>query len=248
MSLSCVVITKDEEEVIAKCLKHLLFCDEILIIDDYSKDKTTKIAYRLGAKIFKRKLNGDFSQQRNFGLRKARCEWVLFVDADEIVNSELQKEILKVIAKDNFSGFYIKRKDYFLGTEIKHGEGGKLKLLRLAKKSCGKWQRKVHETWLVNGKKSCLKNPLLHYPHETLGEFLNQINFYSTLHAESNLEEGKNSSLFKIIFFPIFKFIKSWLFDLGILDGVSGTLYSLMMSLHSFLSWSKLWLLQKRKI
>lgn len=133
------------------------------------------------------------------------------------------------------------------GKQMKHGEFGNTKLLRLAKAGSGKWVRKVHEVWEVKGKVEELANPLLHYPHQTLREFIADVDWQSSLHAEANLKEGKRSNLFKIAAYPKLKFIKNWIFGLGFLDGTEGFVAALIMSFHSFLAWSKLWKMQKEK-
>jgi Glycosyltransferases involved in cell wall biogenesis len=118
--LSAVVLTKNEEKNIERCLESLDFVDEIVIIDDYSTDKTLNKVKSQKLKVFQRKLNGDFAEQRNFGLEKTRGEWVLFLDADEEITDELKKEIKEMIRyatleRDDLIGFYIKRRDFFLG-------------------------------------------------------------------------------------------------------------------------------------
>ena len=247
INLTAVILTKNNQEEIKNCLDKLSFCDEIVVVDDYSSDKTVEIAENLGAKVFQRKLDNDFSAQRNFGLEKASGRWVLFIDSDERVEEELAKEIAKFTNNflNDFSGYSLIRKDYFLGKSLKSTEAGRKKILRLAQKEAGKWERFVHEEWKIKGKVGLLKNPLLHYPHKNLDDFISQINFYSTLHAQANLKEGKRSNLFKIIFWPKAKFIENWIIKGGYKDGMYGFVISLIMSFHSFLAWSKLWLWQK---
>src|SRR3972149_11239736 len=120
--ISAVVITKNEEKNIERCIKSLLWCSEIVVVDDYSDDKTVKLAKKLGAKVYQHSLDNDFSEQRNFGLLKAKGDWVLFVDADEVVSAKLQKEIIKSITQNKHVGFYIKRYDVWMGKVLKHGE------------------------------------------------------------------------------------------------------------------------------
>ena len=249
MILSAVVLTKNEEKRIAQCIKNLSFCDEVIIIDDYSNDRTRELAKKNKAIVYKRRLNGNFAEQRNYGLKKAKGKWVLFIDADEIVTPQLRNEIVSVVndSLNQYIGFYIKREDIFLGKKIKHGEFGSIKLLRLAKKNAGRWKRAVHEFWKVKGKTFSLKSAIIHYSHEDIHSFVKDIDWYSTLHAQANYNEGKRSNIFLVILFPILKFFRNFFCKLGILDGEIGFFLSLMMSFHSFLAWSKLWLLQRRK-
>lgn len=240
--LTAIVLTKNEEKNITECLKSLDWCDEKIVIDDYSKDKTVALAKKLGAKVYQRHLGNDFASQRNFGLKLAKNEWILFVDADERVTPALQAEMFKCLNVQMFKGYYLKRKDYFGGRWLKYGENSRVKLLRLAKKSAGQWQRKVHETWQIKGKIGELKNPLLHYPHSCLTEFLEKINFYSDLHAQVLYENKVKTNLFWIMAKPLGKFLKNYFFNLGFLDGMPGLIMALMMSWHSFFSQAKLFL------
>ena len=248
MNISAIILTKNEGKNLGECIRALTFCEEIIVIDDYSSDKTVEIARGLGAKVFQRSLDGNFAAQRNFGLEKATNKWVLFIDSDERVSHELKEEIEKEVPAPNNShlGYFLKRDDYFFGKKLKFGETASVSLLRLARKSAGKWMRSVHEVWEVQGRTKTLKNPLEHYPHQSLREFINDINFHSGLHAEANHQEGKHSSLVKILFWPKLHFFKNYFLKLGFLDGTEGFVLALMMSLHSFLAWSKLWIDERK--
>lgn len=245
--ITAVVLTKNEEKSIKDCLKSLSFCDEIILVDDYSTDKTIQIASSFGVVVLRRNLNNDFSSQRNFGLDKAKGPWVLFVDADERIPENLKLEIISKIndPMNKNVGYFIKRRTFFLGRELKFGQISQDKVLRLAKKDAGRWKRKVHECWDVKGKVDNLKNPLDHFTYDSLDDFIHKINVYSDIHAESLLEEKKYSNLFKIIFYPPFKFFDNFILKRGFLDGIYGLVFAFLISFHSFLGWSKLWLLQR---
>ena len=249
MNISAVILTKNEEGNIDECIRGLTFCEEIIVIDDNSTDKTVEITRRLGAKVFQRNLDGNFAAQRNFGMEKAMNKWVLFIDADERAGKELKDEMERELAVLNnpYLGYFFKRDDYVFGKRLKFGETASIALLRLARKSAGKWTRNVHEVWDVRGKTKTLKNSLKHYPHQSLREFISDINFQSDLHALANQEEGKRSSLARIVFWPKGKFLYNYFFKLGFLDGIEGFILALMMSLHSFLAWSKLWIIQRKR-
>src|SRR3989338_11443344 len=167
MKISAVVLTKNEESNIDRCIRSLSWCDEIIVVDDYSKDRTIEKLQTAAQKVtvYKRHLEGDFSKQRNFGLSKTSGDWVLFVDTDEIVSHGLKLEIKEKIRKGNFLAFKIKRSDYFLGKWLKYGETGSAVFIRLAKKDTGVWRGRVHEVWQVNTAVAELSNPLLHFPH-----------------------------------------------------------------------------------
>lgn len=243
--ISAIVLTKNEEKNIRECLKSLHWCDEMIVIDDESRDQTCEIAQKSGAKVFSHPLNNNFSAQRNFGLDKASGEWVLFVDADERASESLASEILNLIndTSGEYDGFYIKRLDTIWGKLLRRSEAGKVKPLRLAKKEKGRWVGKVHERWEIEGPVGELNNHLDHYPHPTATEFLADINFYSTLRAQELFEQRVRISGRQILAYPIGKFLQNYFLKLGFLDGIPGFLVATMMSFHSFLNRSKLWLL-----
>lgn len=237
--ISAIILAKNEELNIARAIKSVNWVDEILVIDDFSTDNTANISQKLGARVIRRKLNNNFSTQRNFGLSKAKNKWVLFIDADEVVSTKLADEIQKNIKNTEANGFIIKRSDIFLSKTLSGGEVGEIKLLRLAKKNKGKWERAVHEHWKIKGSVKSLDPPLLHYSHSGVAQFVNQVNNFSTLHANENLKAGKNSNLAIITFYPIIKFFLNFVLKSGYKDGTHGFVSAVMMSFHSFLSWSK---------
>ncbi|MBI3577691.1 glycosyltransferase family 2 protein [Candidatus Gottesmanbacteria bacterium] len=240
--ISAIVLTHNDERILARCLESLKWCDELLVIDDESTDGTVGIAKNHGAKVFTRKLDGDFAAQRNFGLSKAKGDWVMFVDSDEMVSKELAGEIASKCQSVNASsGYLLKRKDYFLGKWLEHGETANVKLLRLAKKDAGKWRRPVHEVWDIKGPVGELANPLLHYPHPNVAQFLDEINRYSTLNAQYLKRQGVKASWTSVLAYPKAKFLVNYIWRLGFLDGTAGAIMALMMSFHSFLTRAKLY-------
>lgn len=247
--ISCIVLVKNEEKNILKCIESLSWCDEIIVIDDYSSDNTVKIAQKYTKNIFQHALNNDFAQQRNFGLLNVNKEWVLFVDADEVVSISLQYEISSLIS-DQFSqlnGYKIKRIDQMWGKILLHGEMGNISLLRLARKNAGEWKGKVHEVWNIKGNVGKLQKPLLHYPHKTVADFLDEINKYSTIKADELIESKQRIHAWQILAYPKVKFIYNYFLKLGFLDGMPGFIVALMMSFHSFLARSKAWQMQSIK-
>ncbi len=242
MKVSAVVLTKNEEKNIEKCLNSLSWCDEVVVIDDNSSDKTISLAKKIGAKIYKRSLNNNFSEQRNFGLSQAKGDWVLFIDADEVVDDDLRKEIESRIEDVSFDGFYIKRQYFFLGRKILHGEIGQTWLLRLGRRGKGKWSRSVHEEWNIEGNVERLNNAILHYQNKTIFDFVSDINRYSEIHALENIKEKKYFNFLFVVFHPIGKFFVNYILRFGFLDGTAGFVIAAFMSFHSFLSWSRLWL------
>src|SRR5579863_116306 len=119
--ISAVILTRNEEKNIGACLDSISWCDEKIVIDDHSQDKTVEIAKKKGAKVFLRLMNNDFSEQRNYGLEKAKGDWVLFIDADERISSALWYEIMQHTSEsiEDYVGFYIRREDTMWGKVLK---------------------------------------------------------------------------------------------------------------------------------
>lgn len=175
----------------------------------------------------------DFAGERNRLVEKSNSEWIFFLDSDERFSPELKTE-LKKLSPGDYRGFVVLRNNYFLGKFI-----GTDRLLRLARKDSGKWQRSVHETWNVRGKTGRLKGFITHQTAKSLSEYLRKLNSYSSIHAKENLKAGKRSDAFKIAFYPPLKFLQSLVMGRGFV-------FSMLQSFHSFLAWSKEWDLQKK--
>lgn len=173
----------------------------------------------------------DFAKARNALLAKTPGDWVFFVDTDEVVSPALKKEIEFVIQNSKYEGFLLKRSDYFLGRFLKFGETANVRLLRLARKNAGQWIGQVHEVWKINGAVGELNNPILHYPHPTISEFIAHINHYTDIRAK----EISTFSLWQTLVFPPAKFFQNYFLRLGFLDGFPGFAMAFMMSLHSLI-------------
>lgn len=241
--VSVIILTKNEEKNIKACLETVQWSNEIIVIDDNSEDKTREIAEKIGAKVFTHALENDFAMQRNFGLSKATNEWVLFVDADERVPDTLATEVLYVTSQvlNDTVAYFVRRVDSMWGKKLLFGETGNIKLLRLAKKGSGEWSGSVHEVWKIKGMTAELKHSLLHYPHQTINEFLQEINFYTDIRAEELYKKKTPVFWWDILFYPIGKFIVNYVIKQGFRDGIPGLLSAIFMSLHSFLVRGKLW-------
>lgn len=230
MKLTVIIICRSRREAgIEKSIKSAEFADEVLVIEH--------------------QLISNYAQVRNEALMKAKGDWILFLDADEEITSALAEEIqkrslLKGDSLNGIKGFYARRRDLFLGGWLKHGETANVRLLRLARKDAGKWVRPVHEVWKINGKTGELKNPLLHYSHQSTVEMLDKIDKYSELEANYRLGKlgrfGKFGRLGQMAIFPVGKFLVNYFLRLGFLDGIPGFIHAVMMSWHSFLVRAKL--------
>lgn len=246
--ITAVILAKNEEENISTCIDSLSFVNEIIVIDDFSSDKTAELAKKKGAVVIKHPLNNDFSQSRNFGMKIAKNDWILFLDADELISDKLQKSILEAVTDTTYTSYFLPRRDFFWGKELQYGEtvtARRTGINRLMKKGSGEWKGSVHEIFMSTGKSKTLKGFINHYPHQTIITFLHSINDYSSKRAEELNAMGVKQNPLSIFLFPLGKFLYTYFIKLGFLDGPSGFVYCLMMSFHSFLVRGKLYIHQK---
>jgi len=238
MSISAVIATLNEEKNLKRCLKSIDFVDEIIIVDSGSSDKTVEIAKKFTKKIFFTDFKG-FSQIKQYGIEKAKSEWVLIIDADEEVSDNLKQKLLEIDKKgNNINGFYIKRETFFLGKKIKYCGWGKDYQLRFFKKNKGAFDGKiVHEALNVQGKIGYIDFPLYHYSYPDVKSYFDKMNRYTTLQAKQKKE---NFLLFKMIFNPFFKFFKMYFLRLGFLDGIHGLILSLFSGFSEFVKYAKM--------
>lgn len=240
MKITFAVLTKNEEKNLTRCLTSIKpLSDEILVLDEFSADKTVEIAQKFGAKIMQNKNHEDFAAARNLGTEKAKNEWIFFIDSDEILEGEI-REIGEI---EGTASFRIKRRDVMWGKELKHGENGLWNEIRLVKKGAGKWEGRVHEVFKTNADVGQLREIYFsHYPHQSVAEFLSEINLYSEIRAKELFERGVKSRIWQIMFYPLGKFLLNYVLRLGFLDGVPGFVTASMMSFYSFLVRAKLYL------
>ena len=224
-----------------KCLK----INEIVAVDDNSTDDTVKILKSFESKdrkilIQSRGLANNFSDQRSFGLKYATNDWIFWLDSDELPSPELIKFLNHFEPQPNFA-YSLPRLDHFLGRQLKHGETASLRFTRIFNKSHGKFLGTVHETWQTSDKIIFINHPIFHYSHPSFYSLMEKINFYSDIRAQELYRQKIHTNLFQIIFYPLGKFLYSYIVRLGFLDSVPGIVMALSMSFHSFLVRAKLW-------
>ena len=246
--ISVCIITKNEENAIANCISSLSWANEVIVLDSFSEDRTLEIAKKMNARIYKRKFD-NFAQQKNVCISYAKYEWVLSVDADEVVTENLSRQILQLLNNENikYNGYKIPRITLYLNQWIKHSGWYPNYSIRLFKKNSGKFcSSAVHEKVIVTGKVGKINFPLLHYSYRNISEHINKINFYSTLIANEKFSQGESSSVLWAILKSISKFILTYFWRLGILDGKVGLIISVLGGYYNFQKYIKLWELKNK--
>ena len=244
--ISGVVISKNSEKLIGECLKSLSFCDEVIIVDTNSTDKTREIATKMGAKVFELS-SADFSEMRNFGLEKANFEWILYVDTEERVSPELARSIKSAISNStDTSAYKLKRKNFYFGN---HEWPYMEKLERLFRKDSLKgWYGKIHESPNFEGKVGVLNGYLLHYTHRNLSSMVDKTLEWSKIEAELRFKSGHPPmSWWRFPRVMITAFLDSYIRQKGFKAGAVGLLESIYQSFSIFITYARLWELQNRK-
>lgn len=239
-NFSIAILAKNEAPNLKELLPKLAFANEVLVINDQSTDETVKIATKAHSKVLTQPLNSDFAFLRQYALQHAKSPWVLFIDSDERPSSQLLDWLEKFKPQPKTGSYSFKRVDWLYNRPLKHGEAGNTTIVRLVHKDAGHFERPVHEVWQTA--KPIIHTNLVinHYPHQSIKAFLEHVNFYSDLNAHYWQKINRPITVVELIFVPALKFIYTYFFKLGFLDGQRGFIYSFMMSFHSFLSRAKL--------
>lgn len=244
IKLSAVIITYNEEEHLEKCLFSIVdVADEIIVVDSFSTDNTPKICKQFNVKFIQQEFLG-YIEQKNFALSQTKYDHVLSLDGDEALSEELKSSILQAKSNWIFDGYYCNRLNNYCGQWIKHSDWYPDKKLRLFKKGSGEWKGiNPHDTFTLKkglnaGK---LKGDLLHWIYRDYAEHNLKVEQFSTIAAKSYYDLGIKSSIWKIIYRPIWAFFKAYFLRLGFLDGLNGFVICIQTYNVTFLKYIKLW-------
>ncbi len=218
---------------------------EIIVIDDFSTDGTAEIAKKFNAKIFEVPWQG-YAKQKQAGIDRAAQPWVLVLDSDERVTEALGKDIAAAVSGAEYRGYYIPRKNFFLGKWIRYGGWWPDYTLRLFRKdSAHMEQREVHEKIVVNGDTSRLKNPMEHFTYRTISDYVKKMDNYSTLAARELKGKGVSFKPWHLFLKPPATFLRMLLLQQGFRDGFYGLILAMLYSFYTFLKYLKLREMQK---
>jgi glycosyltransferase involved in cell wall biosynthesis len=245
IKLSVIVITKNEALNIAQCLESVKWADEIIVLDSGSTDETVSICRQFTPHVFETDWQG-FGVQKQRALEKATGDWVLSIDADEIISPELHAEIEQAMLQD-FDAFLLPRLSSYCGKFIKHGGWYPDYILRLFRRELGHFTDDViHERVIVEGKIGKLTTPILHESYRDLSEVLEKVNSYSSLNAQKLFEKSAKSSLSKAIFRALWKFIQTYFIKAAFLDGQYGLMLAISSAESVYYKYLKLLELQNK--
>jgi glycosyltransferase involved in cell wall biosynthesis len=250
--LSVTIATKNEGENLLKCLSSVPFADEIVIVDDCSTDDTVVKARQHGAQIIVRDSEGSFHENKNLAIEQAKGDWILSLDADEVVTARLADSIKSAVTNPKSDGYLVDRHNYFLGQWIRGCGWYPDHILRLFKKGKAWWPLMIHDTPKLEGGNQnafLLEGPLIHYSYTSFEQYFEKFNAYTsrlaTEYAKRNERiEGLTVPL-NLFIRPSFWFVKKYLFSKGYRDGLLGLFIGFSSALTIFVSYMKLWQAQK---
>jgi glycosyltransferase involved in cell wall biosynthesis len=245
LKISSIIIAKNEEANIGRCIQSQLDCiDEIIVlIDDTTRDNTVKIVESFPEVKFEIVKWKGFSETKEYAVAKTSYDWVLWIDADEAITPALSNE-LNNFKKDKpqFSAYSFPRKAYFLGRWIKHSGWYPGRVTRLFEKYSARFSKnEVHEYLVVNGVTGNLTNDIEHYTDQTIQHYFYKLNEYTTLAAEELIKKGKKFRLSDVFLRPVIIFIKMYIIRRGFLDGIEGFILAIFSSAYVFTKYCKFW-------
>ncbi|MES2654311.1 MAG: glycosyltransferase family 2 protein [Bacteroidota bacterium] len=244
MELSIAIITHNESLNIERCINSVKsIADDIIVVDSYSTDNTVALVQQMGARVVLQKFLGHI-EQKNFAISQAKYPFILSLDADEAIDETLLNEIKAIKSNPTHAdGYLINRFNNYCGQWIKHGAWESDIKLRLWDSTKGKWAGlNPHDKFemIPDANIQPLKGQILHWSYTSVEEHKGKVEYFSTIAAQAYFNRGKQSSYFKIVFSPLFRFVRDYIFKLGFLDGKYGLIIAHLTAKEVRLKYQKL--------
>lgn len=239
--ITVIIPTFNEEAYLEDALFSVSFADEIIVVDSFSTDKTPEIANKYGVKFLQRKFD-NFSNQKNFALKEASGDWILFVDADERVTHSLEAEIKQTLLNPKHGGYKINFPHFYMNRFLYHHSDD---VLRLVKREGAQFSGSVHEKLQCKGSVGKLKNKMLHFTYKGFENYISKKESYAWFQAQQQLDKGKTTTWFHLLFKPSYRFFRSFVLKGGFRDGVPGMTVAAVNAYGVFERYVKLMLLRK---
>lgn len=238
--LSAVLIALNEEAHISDCLRSLNFCDEKIVVDSGSKDRTVELAEVAGARVYRNRFE-DFSSQKNFAIAQSSGDWVLLVDADERISEPLAKEIQKTLQAPKADGYYLLRHNRIFGRWMRFGANALDYQLRLVRREKAVFEGLVHERIRELGRTARLKHPMQHDSTSKISVYMLKLNTYSHLEARTLGLRSNQPSLKQMKWKPLARFFQLMFWKQGFRDGMEGFIFCVLSGYYEFIRYAKQW-------
>lgn len=241
VKVSAVIITRNESRNIARTLNQLYWCDEIVIVDSYSTDDTVDICRQFGCRVLQRTFDG-YGAQKRYAVAQAANDWVLCIDADEVLSDALIREIKREFRSEPAcAGYELPMNLVFLGKEFRYGKESQRYFMRLFNKKAGTFnEATVHERIELQGKIGRMKHKILHYSYDSLQQWFDKSGRYTTMGAEGAARRGKKKSVGAVLFALPFYFFRYYFLERNILNGLQGFYWSFLSALSHFMKYVKI--------
>lgn len=241
--LSGIITCFNEEDNIAACIESLDWCDEILVVDSFSTDRTPEIAKSHPKVRFVQRRYFGGASQKNWAIDRSAHEWILILDADERCTPELRREIEGLLRSGpSHDAYTIARRVFFLGRVIRYSGWQHDRVIRLIRRGHGYYRkRRVHEPLLASGPAPLLRNPMEHFMVDSLHEYVERLTRYGYWGAAQCWIDGKRSGASKILVRTLWRFLRTYLVQFGFLDGARGVVFCLIQSYGTYVKWALLW-------
>jgi glycosyltransferase involved in cell wall biosynthesis len=249
-SLSVVLITRDAAHLLPRTLDAVSWAESILVVDSGSTDGTPELAKKLGARVVPQPEWKGYGHQKSYALSLAEGDWILMLDADEVVDSELGQEIRRVTAtRGAVSGYSLLRVNFFGSDRVRFGHSRPSYVDRLFQKGKGRISNhRVHERVLIDGPVERLKGELHHYTSESIAHRVRKNDDYASVAAEDWFREGRRASLLQLLFVAPLSFLRDLFLKGGILEGRPGIILAALGAFYSFSKQAKLWELERQDL
>jgi glycosyltransferase involved in cell wall biosynthesis len=241
--ISACITAGNEEDKIGRCLKSLAWCDEVIVVDSFSTDRTVEICRQYTDRVYQHEWLG-YIGQKNLIRGMASYPWVFFLDADEEVSLELRETIQRIFRGNprHYVGYEFPRMVYYLGRWIRYGEWYPDTKLRLFLKNHGKSSgREPHDHVVVDGPVKFIPDPIFHYTYDSIRDHLSTMNRFSSITAAEKYREGRRFHWTDILFRPHWRFFKAYVFKRGFMSGRRGLLIATISSFAVMMKYYKLW-------
>ncbi|GJL50716.1 glycosyltransferase family 2 protein [Candidatus Nitrospira salsa] len=247
--VSAVVIAYNDEANMRACLESLHWADEIIVVDSFSTDQTTKISQEFTDKVYQHAFHG-FGRLRNEAISHASYDWVFSLDSDERASLEVRDEIRGYLAEGpKAQAYFVPRLNNFLGRWIKHsGWYPDYRQPQFFHKSHMQYREDlVHESYSVTGQIGYFKNHVTQYPFRNIDQYIIKMDRYSSLMSQEMRKRGRRFHRHQLITHPLFTFFKMYVLRLGFLDGKPGLILSGLYAYYTFTKYAKLWELDQHE-
>lgn len=248
LNLSVLILAKNEEKNIEDCIRSAAFADEVVVIDDFSTDRTAELAKALGARIVQRALAGDWGAQQTFAVEQATCDWIYFLDADERISPQLADHLAALVKADDRQCAYANsRLSYYYEQPLRHGGWFPDYVVRLLPREGTSVTGLVHPKICHPYREVKLpKNEyLIHYPYRDWTHHLSKMNTYTSLAAQKSYDSGRRAKFADIILHPVWASFRMYILRGGFLDGRIGFILSVFHYFYTMEKYVKLYYLDK---